>query len=516
MKQLENLKSLLGFLDKQTNKPLTVFEHFVLNKDNLDNKLSIRVDVDNGLVCAERLAYEFNKRDIRASFYFLTLTAPYNIFNDCIKNIHAMGHEVGLHTDHLYLNKQFGIDSLLLLKNDINILSTLIGEPIKGMCFHGNGKFEPYHNWTLYREMLPESLELKYHDGYTSSYCKQSSKYTWFPPVINYLSDDPNGWLDSIDELKSFFSKVEQGQSSHLIIHPQYFFNPNSWLFSPYHEQSIPLPKIKKNKMVKLNKGIKFIFDKVFIIFEIVIRFILYGIMNIIGNKKNSGVLHEFALSDFITQTYSEPNNYEIIVQNLKLNKNDIVLDVGFGAGQFLFLIAKQAEKIYGVEPASDLYDFVNNKIANENLLNIFISKDCGEQLNFENDFFDKAVCMSVLMMTNPYKVLKEIRRVLKRGGLLTMHISDIGYSLHSLRDGIYCKNPNRIKGTLKQLIQRFRRSILRQYNTGGVFTQKDIEKLSEITGFEIIENLNQGYYDWEPKKYWGFNTQHLITLRKK
>lgn len=516
MKGLQNLNLLLKLLEESTVEKLTVYEHFILQKGNLENKLSIRIDVDYGLACAEALAVELNKRNIRASFYFLTLTAPYNIFNNCIKKIFDLGHEVGLHTDHLYLNKAFGLNSLELLQKDITILSTLIGEPIKGMCFHGNGMFEFQHNWSLYREIPPAELGLVYHDGFTSSYCKLSSRNIWAPPVKNFLSDDPDGLLTDQSSLKSFFKNVNDGQSSHLIIHPQYFYEPSSWANNSYHEKTVPLPKQNKNRLLKINKLIKFGFNKLFICLEVIIRMLCLLIMHIVGSKKNSGKLEEFGKMDFITQSYVEPNNFNKIIEGLHIEKEDIVLDIGFGAGQFLFLTADKAKTVYGVEPAVDLFNYVDKKIKEKNLKNINICKGVGEKLDFENFTFDKAICMSVLMMTNPYNVLREINRVLKKGGVLTMHVSDIGYSLHSLRDGIMCKNPSRIKGTLKQLMAKFRRSLLRQYNVGGVFTLKDLQVLAAMTGFEIVDNVNEGYYDWEPKTFMGYTTQHLIKFRKK
>lgn len=516
MDRLSNLNTLLNELKQFSGKTYTVHEHFVLNRSNPENKLSIRVDVDNGLVYAEELAKEFHKLDIKASFYFLTLTAPYSIFNDAVKNIHSLGHEVGLHTDHLFLNRKFGLDSIKLLKDDVKLLSELIGEPIKGMCFHGNGQFDSFHNWKLYRDLSPQEFNLQYHDGYTSSYCSQTSSTFWLPPVENCLSDDPYGWLDSTEELKKFFKKAKEGASSHLMIHPQYFFDQRTFGKNPYNEYLAPLPNVKKNYFAKINKGLKFVLDKPFRFAEFILRGMLYGIMALVGKKTNFGHLNNFAKQSFIDGTLSEPNLYAKVVDRFNLEKTDTVLDIGFGAGQFIYLMAGKVDKVYGVEPAEELYQFVNEKIQKSGSKNVFVNKGVGENLNFEGEYFDKVICMSVLMMTNPYSLMREARRVLKKGGHLIMHVSDIGYSLHSLRDGIYCRDPKRIKGALNSLMARYRRSVLRQYNVGGVFTSKDLKKLADMTGFEIIHDYNEGYYEWEPKTYWGTITQHLVIMKKK
>jgi hypothetical protein len=62
------------------------------------------------------------------------LTHPlryYNIWCSAIpEKIHELKQEVGLHTNHYYEQLAFGTNGLTNLKNDIEELSKLIGEPI--------------------------------------------------------------------------------------------------------------------------------------------------------------------------------------------------------------------------------------------------------------------------------------------------------------------------------------------------------------------------------------------------
>ena len=120
----------------------TVYEHYVLHKGvaNQDKiTVILRIDVDNGFHLAVPLVKYLNRYNLKASHYFLTHPQRYyDIWHsDIPKQVHSLGHEVGLHSDHLYEQLEFGKNGLSELKQDIKQLSKLVGEPIKGMVFHG-------------------------------------------------------------------------------------------------------------------------------------------------------------------------------------------------------------------------------------------------------------------------------------------------------------------------------------------------------------------------------------------
>lgn len=90
------------------------------------------------------------------------------------------------------------------------------------------------------------------------------------------------------------------------------------------------------------------------------------------------------------------------------------VLDVGCNSGEFMVLLKeKKGCDVYGVEISEHLVAKCIEKGLN-------VSKSDAEELPFEDGAFDVVTCMEVLVhLHDPAKALKEMRRVLKPGGVL-------------------------------------------------------------------------------------------------
>lgn len=122
----------------------------------------------------------------------------------------------------------------------------------------------------------------------------------------------------------------------------------------------------------------------------------------------------------------------EEIIFNKYINKNDVILDLGCGAGRTTINLYKAGYKnITGLDLSTNLIDYANNYIK-ENNLNINLVVGDATKLNYEDNSFDIVIFSFNGMQCIPGKknrdsVLKEVYRVLKPGGIyiFTAHNRD-------------------------------------------------------------------------------------------
>lgn len=213
-----------------------VYEHYVQNDGRPDTErptLVLRIDVDNGFHLSWPLALHLHQRGLTATHYFLTHHERYyNLWVSTIpKKIHALGQEVGLHTDHYYEQLAFGTEGLEKLKTDIGKLSKLINAPVKGMVYHGHNEINALGttNWALTKDVLPTDIGLEYHDGLMSCYIHPDAE-TWRPKCDARISDymgisNSWGWnyLPSfpVRQIKKY---AKSGSTFHIAFHTKNAF----------------------------------------------------------------------------------------------------------------------------------------------------------------------------------------------------------------------------------------------------------------------------------------------------
>ncbi len=99
--------------------------------------------------------------------------------------------------------------------------------------------------------------------------------------------------------------------------------------------------------------------------------------------------------------------------------KNRKVLDVGCGGGFLSEELDKIGLNVIGVDPSKESINIARQHAVTKNL-NIEYKESFGETLPFEDSVFDMVFCCDVLEHVNDVnKVISEISRVLKTGGLL-------------------------------------------------------------------------------------------------
>lgn len=112
-----------------------------------------------------------------------------------------------------------------------------------------------------------------------------------------------------------------------------------------------------------------------------------------------------------------------ILTQYLNPSPGEKILDVGCGKGFYADFLLKKNCHVWGIDPSER--DIGLGKIIHDSRINLRVAP--GEEIPFEKNMFDKVVSVCVLEHTNDdAKVLKEVNRVLKKGGIFALSVDSL------------------------------------------------------------------------------------------
>jgi len=124
-----------------------------------------------------------------------------------------------------------------------------------------------------------------------------------------------------------------------------------------------------------------------------------------------------------------EVNRYQVCYDLLPSGER--LLDVGCGDGDFLFMAKDKFKQLYGVDISSMRIAKAKNRAREMFMENkfYFFEQDVDEGLHFPDSFFDAVTCIAVLEhVFNPPRVVHEINRVLKIGGIFIVQVPNIAW----------------------------------------------------------------------------------------
>jgi ubiquinone/menaquinone biosynthesis C-methylase UbiE len=106
---------------------------------------------------------------------------------------------------------------------------------------------------------------------------------------------------------------------------------------------------------------------------------------------------------------------YDVALNELKVESDEVVLDVGCGTGLFFPHIAEKAEVVVGLDISREL--LLQAKERAKKLENVFVVLADADYLPFTDTVFDLVFAFTVIQnMPKPLETLKEIKRVTKEG----------------------------------------------------------------------------------------------------
>ena len=111
-----------------------------------------------------------------------------------------------------------------------------------------------------------------------------------------------------------------------------------------------------------------------------------------------------------------KPNFFEYLKKFA--NKNIKVLDLGCGSGELTLKLSPFFSKIIGVDPFKDYIKTAQKQNKEANIKNVIFQVADGENLPFENEYFDIIFSSRGPLSAN-IDFMKESFRVLKKGGLM-------------------------------------------------------------------------------------------------
>jgi len=114
---------------------------------------------------------------------------------------------------------------------------------------------------------------------------------------------------------------------------------------------------------------------------------------------------------------------YKAVLDNISLETNDILLDIGFGNGYLINKLFKMNNnvKIYGIDISNDMVNIVSQKYKqyiDNNCLKLLL-ENINDETTFENDMFSKIYTVNTIYFWNDLnKCFSEIKRILKPNGI--------------------------------------------------------------------------------------------------
>ena len=199
--------------------------------------------------------------------------------------------------------------------------------------------------------------------------------------------------------------------------------------------------------------------------------------------NKLSGTREKGYMED---KEYYEQDFKKILKIARKYKKGGKFLDIGCAAGYFLNLARKYGYDVYGVEISKFASSFAREKFK----LNVFNGEL--EDAKFKDDYFDVVSAANVLEhVDDPEKFLKEIRRIIKKDGLLIIDVP-------SYVNSPYYKIAKRISWIFKgeKEVQKMLKidEDKMPYHLYE-FSPRNLKKMLEKLGFKLLETKSDVPY---------------------
>lgn len=106
-------------------------------------------------------------------------------------------------------------------------------------------------------------------------------------------------------------------------------------------------------------------------------------------------------------------NEAKFFLQNLKLGKNDRLLDLGCSFGRMIDTLSEYTDQVYGVDPDPFAVEKASAQRYRE------VHQGSAEATGFDEKYFDAVFCWAVFDVVDHIKGITEINRILKTDGKL-------------------------------------------------------------------------------------------------
>lgn len=180
---------------------------FYHNWQDFEKCVILRHDIDYEIAMAPYIANIEREKGVFSTYFVMVTSDFYNVFSqkntEIVKQIHDMGHEIGLHFDETAYADIMGNSEKIIGKigKETKLLEQVIEAPITTVSMHKPSQ-----------EILDANLEIP---GILNSYGKV------FFHDFKYVSDSRRNWKEPIEK----YIQNEEYSYLHILVHPFWYHN---------------------------------------------------------------------------------------------------------------------------------------------------------------------------------------------------------------------------------------------------------------------------------------------------
>lgn len=174
------------------------------NYHKCDKSVIVRHDIDMNIAKAVQMAELETQMGISSTYFVLVTSNFYNIFSkenqDMLREMHCMGHEIGLHFDEAKYDGQ-GIDMVQAMEQEAELLAQCLGCPVRSVSMHRPSKETLAADYVVMGGQIVNSYGTEFFQNH------------------KYLSDSRRYWREDVRSI----IKSEAYDRLHVLIHPFWY-----------------------------------------------------------------------------------------------------------------------------------------------------------------------------------------------------------------------------------------------------------------------------------------------------
>lgn len=225
------------------------------------------------------------------------------------------------------------------------------------------------------------------------------------------------------------------------------------------------------------------------------------------SSKVVKGVVHDICFKyqellctrdyQFLQRVYATPEKrYANRLKAVGFCDRSNVLDAGCGFGQWSLALAHLNKRVCAVDVHIQRLRFLREIVEKSDVKNLHVKMSLLEQLPYDDNAFDAVFCYGVLFCTDWKKTLREFYRVMKKGAVLYLTATGIGWYAH-----LWKNKPNETHDYNPRLYaaQSFMNTV--QYNNAGtvpryadvIIEQTELTDYLSVVGFHVMAVGDEG-----------------------
>lgn len=198
--------------------------------ESFSKTVILRHDVDytlDGLIDMAKIEHDLG---CSASYLFRVHAHEYNLFScvtwSIVREIRALGHEIGLHFEAMNVGRALGIHPPILLKREKQTLEAILGYEVI-TCSEHREISGVVHSTPLYAEKF---------DPYEAGFkiFAMDDKYV---KQMKYLSDSNAHWREG-----DLLQHIKTNNRFQILVHPDWWFHQDLLLKGPYYHPTSTHP----------------------------------------------------------------------------------------------------------------------------------------------------------------------------------------------------------------------------------------------------------------------------------